>query len=94
MYKRQALDVGAALGRRDDVHEGAFDGVEVVRPAHGNIHVEATVDIGGGHRAVLVELRDGLHEVVAALQPQDVGDGFADGQEVHELADSALMRCV
>jgi len=87
----ETLNVGAALGRGDDIDEGAFDHVITGSPTHGDVHEQVAFDIGGSHRAVLVQHRDRLGERLMALNANDIGDRRIGGQVVGELRDAAVV---
>ncbi len=82
--------VGAALGRGDDVDERAHGGLVALAPAHGHVDAQLALDLGGRHVALVVEDGHGLVEVTEPLQPQHVADGLVAGQELGELGDAAV----
>ena len=88
----EAAEVGAALGRRDDVDVGAHLGVVGVGPAQRHVDGELALHLLRRHVAVVVEQRHGLGEGVAALEAEDVGHRLARGQVVGELRDAALVE--
>ena len=87
----EALLVGAALGRRDDVDERARDGVVAGPPAQRDVDLALALDLGGHHRAGRLQHRHGLGEGARALQPPGVGHGGVGGEEVDELRDAAVV---
>ena len=87
----EALHVGAALGRGDDVDEREH--LRVVAGAPSQCHVDDAVagELGHRHMAGRVEDRDVLGERAGALQPPDLGDRRVGGEEVDELGDPAVV---
>ncbi|MDH6587773.1 hypothetical protein M2161_006879 [Streptomyces sp. SAI-133] len=86
----EAGDMGAALGRGDDVDERLEGRVVTGPPAHRDVHAEFAGDLGGRHLAVVVEDRDGLLEGALAGEAEDVVDRLVGGQVLAELADAAV----
>jgi hypothetical protein len=87
----EAADVGAALGRGDHVDERAHLGVVGGVPPHRHVDGELPLDLLGRHVPLVVEQRHRLGEGVGPLQPKDVGDGLAVGEELDELRDAAVV---
>ena len=86
----EASDVGAVVRGGDHVHETAGDGVVPGPPLHRNVDVELALNLGGSHVAAVVEHRDRLGERAVPGEPDDLGDLFAGGQVLAELADAAV----
>ncbi len=87
----EAGDVGAALGRRDDVDEGLHPRVVALAPAQRDVDDALALELGGGHVPVDVEDRHGLGEGAGALEAPDVGDGGVGSEELDELGDAAVV---
>ena len=87
----EPADVGAALGRGDDVDEGTQRRLVTGAPAHRDVHGQLALDLLRGHVPLVVEQRDGLGEDVGALQAQDRGHRLVGAEEVGELGDAALV---
>ena len=64
----ETADVGAALGRGDDVDERAHVGVVATPPPQCHVDAELALDLLAGHVSLGVEHRDGLLEVTVARQ--------------------------
>ena len=78
-------DVGATLGRGDDVDEAEGLGLEAGPPPQSNVDPTLALDIGRCHVALGVEHGHRLGEGAAALKAPDIGDRGIDGQVVAEL---------
>ncbi len=87
----EAVEVGAALGRGDDVDERLHVRGVVGAPAHRDVDAEGALDVLGRHVPLVVEQRHGLGEHVLALQPQHVGDRLVGSEELAELGDAAVV---
>ena len=83
--------VGAALGRGDDVDERADLGVVAGPPAHGDVDRALPLDLGRAHVAVGVQDRNRLGERAGALQPPHLGHRSVGGEELGELGDAAVV---
>ena len=82
--------MGAALGRGDDVDEGAGHRLVTGPPAQRDRDVTSALDVLGAEVAFAVQNRDVLGEVALPLQPDDPGDWLIVGQVVHVLRDPAF----
>ena len=87
----EARDVGAALGRRDDVDEGLDLRVVALAPAQRDLDAALALELGRGHVAVDVEDRDRLGEGAGALEAPDVGDRGVGREELDEVGDAAVV---
>ena len=87
----EPLDVGAALGRRDDVDERPHRRVVARPPPQRHVHGELALDLLRGHVPLVVEHRHGLAEVPDTLQPEHVADGLVGSEELAELADATVV---
>src|SRR6478672_1016165 len=87
----EAGDVGAALGRRDDVDEGLELRVVALPPAQRYLDGALALELGRGHVAVDVEDRNGLGEGAGALEAPHVGDRGVGREELDEVGDAAVV---
>ena len=87
----EPLDVGAALGRRDDVDEREHLRVVAGAPAQRHVDEALAGQLGHRHVARRVEDRDVLGEGARALQPPHLGDRRVGREEVDELGDPAVV---
>lgn len=87
----EAGDVGAALGRRDDVDERLDRRVVAGAPAQRDIDAQFPGDLGRCHVTAVVEDRHGLLEGALAAQPEHIADGLVLREVLAEFADAAVV---
>ncbi len=87
----EAGEVGAALGRGDDVDEGDDLGLVAGPPPQRDVDAALALDLGRRHVALVVEDGHRLGERAAALEAPDVGDRGVGGEELAELRDPAVV---
>ena len=87
----KARGVGTALGGRNNVHEATDRGLVADAPAQGNVHLAIAFHVSQLRAAVLPQHGHGLGEGSATAETPDVGDPLVVCQELHELADAAVV---
>ena len=87
----KARGVGTALGGRNNVHEATDRRLIANAPAQGNVHLAITFHISQLRAAVLPQHGHGLGEGSATAETPDVGDALVVRQELHELANAAVV---
>src|SRR5688500_19967961 len=84
--------MGAALGRRNDVHKRLGARLIAVTPTDGDIDLEITVDVGWLHVSCVIKHGDGLGKPIGAAKSNHVRDGMVGCKKLTELRDTALVQ--